>query len=177
MNYEKVYNQIIDRARLEIRIKYKDVYYETHHIIPKCMGGNNDKENLVDLTAREHFICHWLLVRLYPTNNKISQAFWCMCALKGRTKRRYIPSSRAYNESKELHAKYMRGRFWSNETRLKISNKSKGIPKSELAKENMSKAKRGTHIPWNKGIKHSEETKIKMKEAHRKRWIERKNVN
>lgn len=59
MNYEKIYNQIIERAKLSNRIKSKENYFEKHHIIPKCLGGDNEKENLVLLTAREHFICHW----------------------------------------------------------------------------------------------------------------------
>jgi|688.fasta_scaffold647625_2 hypothetical protein len=163
MNYEKIYNQIIERAQTRILKEYK----ERHHIIPKCMGGMNNKENLVNLTAREHFICHWLLVRIYPDNHKLKQSFWCMCYLKGKSKKRYTPSSRAYNEAKELQSNYMRNRVWSDETRLKISNKVKGVPKSELAKENMSKAKKGTYIPWNKGKHHSAETIIKMKESRR----------
>ena len=40
-------------------------YYESHHIIPKWMGGSNKKENLVLLTAREHYICHYLLFLAY----------------------------------------------------------------------------------------------------------------
>ena len=39
-------------------------YVEKHHIIPKSLGGNNRKENLVNLSAREHFICHRLLVKM-----------------------------------------------------------------------------------------------------------------
>lgn len=38
-------------------------YSERHHIIPKCMGGTNDKHNLVYLSAKEHFICHVLLIK------------------------------------------------------------------------------------------------------------------
>ena len=67
MNYEKIYNQIIDRAKIRVLEGYKEI----HHIIPRCVGGTNDKDNLVTLTAREHFICHWLLVRMYPDNNKL----------------------------------------------------------------------------------------------------------
>lgn len=37
-------------------------YTETHHIIPKCLGGSNYSSNLVKLTAREHYICHLLLI-------------------------------------------------------------------------------------------------------------------
>ena len=39
-------------------------YTEKHHIIPKSLGGNNTKDNLVALTAREHFVCHLLLTRM-----------------------------------------------------------------------------------------------------------------
>jgi len=54
MNYKRIHDQIIERAKSRILEGYK----ERHHIIPKCMGGNNEKDNLVYLTAREHFIIH-----------------------------------------------------------------------------------------------------------------------
>ena len=47
MNYEKIYNQIILRAKS----RELNCYVERHHVIPKCMGGTNDKDNLVKLTA------------------------------------------------------------------------------------------------------------------------------
>ena len=52
MNYQKIYNQIIERAKN----RQLEGYKEKHHIIPRCLNGNNDKENLVKLTAREHFL-------------------------------------------------------------------------------------------------------------------------
>jgi hypothetical protein len=58
--YTKWYNQIINRARNRII----DGYTESHHIIPESLGGPDTPENLVELTAREHFICHWLLVKM-----------------------------------------------------------------------------------------------------------------
>jgi hypothetical protein len=44
----------------------KDQYVEEHHIVPKCMGGTNEKDNLVSLTAAEHFVAHQLLAKIYP---------------------------------------------------------------------------------------------------------------
>lgn len=41
-------------------------YCEQHHILPKCMDGTDEKSNLVFLSAREHFIAHILLVKIYP---------------------------------------------------------------------------------------------------------------
>ena len=40
-----------------------ECYTEKHHIIPKSMGGLDTKENLVVLTAREHYIAHLLLTK------------------------------------------------------------------------------------------------------------------
>jgi len=54
-------------------------YSEMHHIIPRCIGGNDLLENLVKLTAREHFLAHWLLWKAYPNNIKLAFAFWAMC--------------------------------------------------------------------------------------------------
>lgn len=62
--YNKWYYQIVNRAKSENRKKYEGVYYESHHILPKSLGGSNKKYNLVLLTAREHFVCHWLLCKM-----------------------------------------------------------------------------------------------------------------
>jgi hypothetical protein len=105
MNYQKVYDQIINRAKSENRIKYNGVYYEKHHINPKCLGGDDNKSNLVLLTAREHFICHWILIRLYPNNAKLIHALWGMCNnLTSSNQIRYTPSSRVYEEARQLHS-------------------------------------------------------------------------
>lgn len=45
-------------------------YAETHHILPKCMGGQDNNDNLVSLSAREHFIAHWLLSKCTVGNAK-----------------------------------------------------------------------------------------------------------
>ena len=58
MNYLKIYENIIEKSKKENRKKENGIYYEKHHIVPKCMGGSDDTENLIILTAREHFIAH-----------------------------------------------------------------------------------------------------------------------
>lgn len=60
--YATWYYSIIDSSLT--RIQNKSEYIERHHIIPKSLGGSNDKSNLVSLTAKEHFICHALLCRM-----------------------------------------------------------------------------------------------------------------
>lgn len=64
--YFKYYYSIVDRAKSRTIYGYK----ERHHIIPKSLGGSNNKENIVDLTAREHFICHLLLTKMTDGKNK-----------------------------------------------------------------------------------------------------------
>jgi len=73
MNYLYIYDSIIIRAkcRAKTRTEANKIlgYSELHHIIPKCMNGTNEKDNLVYLSAREHFICHLLLTKIYPNNH------------------------------------------------------------------------------------------------------------
>lgn len=86
MNYTKIYASIVLRAQAErterLALKKQGKYFEVHHIIPKSFGGVNDDLNLALLTAREHFICHWLLVKMYPIGSrergKMLNALWRM---------------------------------------------------------------------------------------------------
>jgi hypothetical protein len=99
MDYKKHYENLI-KSRLNRKLK-KGVYYEKHHIIPKCWGGSNKKENIIKLTAREHYIAHWLLYRIRPTSNGTALAFWRMTFPGGKfVERNYKISARAYSEAK-----------------------------------------------------------------------------
>ena len=59
--YSKWYNNLIRKAQLRGSIQG---YKETHHIIPRSFGGDNVKSNVVQLTAREHYIAHALLWKM-----------------------------------------------------------------------------------------------------------------
>ncbi len=96
MNYIIHYNLLINRARSRIL----DDYTEKHHIIPKCLGGSNTKENLVSLTPEEHYVAHQLLVKIHPDNKKLLHAAMMMLAcnknqqrnnrIYGWLRRRYV---------------------------------------------------------------------------------------
>ncbi len=144
MNYKKIYDNICDRGQQRII----DGYSERHHIIPRCMGGGDNVDNITALTAREHFLCHWLLVEMYFDNDKLKYAFWRMCNQKN--KKQFTPSSRIYEYAKKLNS----------ET---ISKNRKGMKFSEETKRKMSDARKGEKNP-NYGKTHSEETKRKMSE-------------
>ena len=75
MNYKLHYNRLIERAKQR---KLED-YSERHHIIPRCMGGTDAKDNIVRLTASEHYVAHQLLSKMYPHNHKLVYAMKMMC--------------------------------------------------------------------------------------------------
>lgn len=79
MNYTKHYKLLIEKHG--ISVKPKEGYYECHHIIPRAHGGTDDKDNLVWLTARCHYLAHWLLVKIYRTPAMI-HAFHLMSTCK-----------------------------------------------------------------------------------------------
>lgn len=84
--YTKIYYQIIDKAKNRILEGYK----ERHHIIPRSLGGSNKKENLVSLTAREHFICHWLLVKMTMNDARFKMIYgFRMMSIKSSDQERY----------------------------------------------------------------------------------------
>lgn len=176
MDYQKMYKNIVERAKSQNRKKLKktDVqyaYYENHHILPKCLDGTNDKDNLVLLTAREHFICHKLLVYIYPKNRNLIYAYTLLAFNK--KKERKI-SSREYELAKSIRkisltaeikkniSKGLKGRIpWnkgiktgerSSRTKEKIKNTLLNVKHTEERKKNISKGLKGC-IPWNKGKK------------------------
>ncbi len=67
MDYLKIYQELVKKRR-EICF---EGYGEVHHIVPSCMGGDNENSNLVYLTAREHFIAHKSLVKIYTNERGI----------------------------------------------------------------------------------------------------------
>jgi hypothetical protein len=106
MNYEKIYYAIINKAlrkeRTGQRWKCDGNYYEKHHIKPRSLNGSDENNNLVLLTAKEHYLCHWLLVKSYKKDTierkKMLKA-WFMMASIGDTGRPTI-SMRDYEKYK-----------------------------------------------------------------------------
>lgn len=78
MDYNKHYDRLITRAKN----RSLDVgYYETHHILPKCLGGDDSRSNLVKLTPEEHYVAHQLLVKIYEKVAKPGQVAKLLHAL------------------------------------------------------------------------------------------------
>ena len=98
--YYKWYYNIIASAKDRVEIIG---YSENHHIIPKCMGGSNSHENLVRLSAREHFICHLLLTKM-TTGEDRSRMVFALWGMRRRNKfqNERIISNRTYEYLQKL---------------------------------------------------------------------------
>ena len=75
MDYKKIYDKICIKGKEKRNL---GEYYEKHHIIPRCMNGDDSEENITTLTYREHFIAHLLLTKIYKEHRGINYAFLCM---------------------------------------------------------------------------------------------------
>lgn len=127
-----------------------DCYAEKHHVVPKCLGGDNSPQNLVRLTPEEHFVAHQLLMRIHPESKGLAIAVWRMTFGRGHeNSKRYGWLRRRHSEAiGEVIGTYWRGR--------------KREDFSELHKQRISEAQKGKL----RGP-HSEEHKARLSEAHK----------
>ena len=154
--YTRIYYNIVNNAKLQVRSK--DMYLEKHHIIPTALGGPDLDENLIKLTAREHFICHWLLTKMTDGKGKSSMIYaLSMMRCINRHQQRYNTkiTSRVYESLKGK-------RVVSEETKskMKISNR-KGYGRVQSIEERRRRAISRT------GLTQTEETKKKIGDKHR----------
>lgn len=132
MDYQKIYNQIVERGKT----RQLEGYKEKHHILPKCLGGSNDEDNLVELTAREHFLCHMLLCEIYPNENKLRHALFLMAIGKQKIKEKtYVINSRIYERLKTEYSQMLTGKNQSQETKNKKSKSMKRMWSQKSEKE------------------------------------------
>lgn len=159
--YKKIYFKIVDQASRLNRVKSETHYYENHHILPKSLGGYNDKSNLVLLTAREHYICHWLLINMTEDKSLylMQHCFWSMNN-QNKTGKRYA-NSKGYEISRRAFSKLNKNKTISSDHKEKNRKAQLGKKATDTAKEKMRLAKLGkTRKP------HSEETKNKIRQSN-----------
>jgi hypothetical protein len=162
--YSKWYFNIISAAQLRSEA---EGYFEKHHIVPKALGGNNRKENLIKLTAREHFICHWLLTKMVSNSKHKYQmwnAFSCMLYRENSSQQRYKISSRKFEIIKQVGSQIKSERFtgknnpmygkrgdlnpnygkiWTDEHRKNASESHKGQRRTAEARAKQSASTKG----------------------------------
>jgi len=196
MNYQRIHDAIINRARN----RKLQGYLERHHVIPRCLDGTDELNNLVELTAREHFIIHKLLCEIYPDNDKIFFAYRMMAVMKNSkdNERTYYVSSREFerirmlaNEKigntlrgrklpprdskiieKQQETRKLNGYRHSSETKKKMSEKAKGRKFSDIHRENLSKVL--TNNPKVTGKASTPEKEMLRRQKIKESWILRK---
>jgi hypothetical protein len=155
--YNQWYTNITDRAKH----RHLDSYTESHHIIPRSLGGGDDADNLVNLTAREHFICHWILVKMTTgqERHKMLNALRMMRAEKeGQQRYNTKITARVYESIKQEYAELqsktfkgkgngMFGKHHTQEAKDKIRQKNLGKKLTPKQVEKLKKAMTGKKKP------------------------------
>jgi hypothetical protein len=165
MNYRAHYDKLISRARWRVVFGYA----ETHHIIPKCMGGSNRAENLVLLLPEEHYVAHQLLVKIHPGNHKLIKAAFLMGTTDRYNNKKYGWLRRKYAATvSSFHS----GRKRPPETGRKISAAALKRFKDPAVGDHLSRVRRGMRFSDDhrrhlseakKGKTISQETRQKMR--------------
>jgi len=152
--YTKWYKSIITNAKTRVN---QAGYFEKHHIIPKSLGGSNDSTNLVELTAKEHFICHMLLPKMTEgeSHAKMVRAAWMIATMGNKHHKRIKVNSRTYCKLKDewVQTSHLR------KPRTKEHCAKLAYPKSDEHKKKISDARTGKS--WGT---HTATTKSKMSE-------------
>lgn len=149
------YNSIVSRAKS----RTLGGYTEKHHIIPKCLGGPNSKDNLVRLTAREHFICHLLLVKMVEGKARLQMVkASAMMLVRNKQQNRLQVTSRLYERLKKDAAAAM-------------SALTKGKPKHTESSRKILSEKAVGRASQFKGKTHTAEVKKQLSEAKSKPCI------
>ena len=188
ITYEEFINHILETRG---RFACGEEYHERHHIMPKCMDGTNDKDNLIDLFAREHFEAHRLLALENPENDGLVYAWWCMCSLPGSSKKREDVTAEEYEEARKEFAKIqslkisrennpMYGRHHSEEARKKISEANKGenhpnygrhLPEETCKRISKHHARMSGKSHPNYGRRFGEEVRKKMSDGKKGKYL------
>jgi hypothetical protein len=148
MNYTRHYNLLIEKATK--RNWSKDIcYVERHHIIPRCLGGSNSRENLVSLTPEEHFVAHLLLAKIYPDNTKL------LCAvirLTGKGNKHRKCTNKISGHLRRKHAENMRNmlvgvpKTKEHVEKVRAALIGRVVPKEEIEKQVATKRKNGSYV-------------------------------
>ena len=155
MDYMKIYNSIIKKYQESEPVGYSEI----HHIIPKCMGGNNKKNNLVKLPYRYHFVAHLCLAKIY--GEQLISAAWLMSQCGEHNSRKY---EWVRKQVAEFIRKLNTGRKQTLEAKQKQILAQTGAKNQFYGKIHTEESRKKISDSHKTRIykKRSEETKIKM---------------
>lgn len=168
--YTRIYNKIIQQAQSKTILQ---TYIEKHHIIPRSLGGTDCKNNLVFLTAKEHYICHLLLPKMLEGKNKYKMLCAILRMAHSNQKQRIKIPSRIYEHIKKEKAR-MQSQIYRGEC-----NPFYGRNHSERTKQKLRES-RARQVEKQGGTMTSE-ARAKLSAAAKGRkqsqtWIEKKKL-
>ena len=158
ITYQAFIQNILDTRG---RFACGDEYCERHHIVPRCMDGTDEDENLIDLFAREHFVAHRLLALENPENKKLIHAWWMMSTTRDSNKLRIEITAEESEAARKAFSKAMSG---ENNPWYGKSSPRLGAHLTDEQKQYLREINLGERSP-KYGKPTSEETKQKMREA------------
>lgn len=103
MDHAKQYQLLVETRKQIDRKFFTGCGFERHHIIPKSLGGTNDKSNIVVLTPREHCLAHMLLAKMYTGEARGKMCYALISLAKLRNKNRSAITSREYERLRKAH--------------------------------------------------------------------------
>lgn len=109
-----------------------DGYCEKHHIQPKSLGGSDAKSNIVKLTAREHYIAHLLLTKMFDDSDTTFRMI-CAALRVGYNPSNGIRGGRNYEAAKAKHRVMMSIRMKGNSNKLGVKESKETCDKKRKA--------------------------------------------
>lgn len=151
--YTTWYFNIINTAKARVT----EGYTEKHHIIPKCLNGSNDPDNIIPLSLREHFLCHMLLPFMVNDEHHKRSLSYAAAMLGRKTGNHRSPqkvNTRLYEKLKTKMYDNMKGNKMSDEAVRKMSISAKKRADNETPEEKERRRKGADTIKgWWKGTK------------------------
>lgn len=144
-------------------------YVERHHILPLSLGGRDTTENLVKLTAREHFVSHRMLARCTHgvAKRKMNYAISFFATRCGKHKR--FLSSRQLEVTRAAVAEARKGVAPSEKCKRAVSRAKKNVPLSAVQRAKMSISLRTKHriFVFRNGVYFSDDDFYRFCERHK----------
>lgn len=166
MNYKNIYDSFIkDRKKKQTKI---DGYYENHHILPRSLGGDDSFENIIKLTASDHFFAHLLLSKIY--GGGMSVAIFLMSVDNSASARGYKAKRWAYDYAKKAMSKAQSERYM-NDGNPFYGKKHSDKTKSLISASRIGKYSGKDHHFFGKpspstGVPVSDHVKLKISKAN-----------
>ena len=151
-------------------------YWEGHHIVPRCKGGQGSSrskhKNVIRLTVEEHIEAHRLLAEENPDDYQLVNAYNCMCQYSKNE-----VSSAELQRSKELFSRLSSERWKINNPMHNSASRKKhdDYCKTEEFRSKISKTL--SEYRYKNGFSKEHQSKIRQSSRIRKQKMAEQGLN